>query len=97
MPKKKAAKGKTPYRGSKSSFIRSMPAGLTAAQIIEAGKRKHGLKIAAGLVYAVRSADSLKGRGPNAERGHTTTRLRNLMKEVGPARAARILSQVLGA
>jgi len=45
---------KTEKFGAKSAFVRSMPAGTPAAEVVEAAK-KRGIKLTPSLVYNIRS------------------------------------------
>ncbi len=73
MPKKsKASKSKSsgPTKGgvNKSAFIRSIPSSTPANDVVKLAAEK-GIKINAGLVYAVRSSDKHKGGAPKRKPG----------------------------
>jgi len=72
MPKKsKGSKSKPgPAKGgvNKSAFIRSVPTSTPANEVVKLAAEK-GVKITAGLVYAVRSADKNKGGSPKRKPG----------------------------
>jgi hypothetical protein len=58
---KAAPKKKKGTRGSASDFVRSMPATMSAKDVVAAGTKK-GLKISEGLTYSVRAYDRAKGK-----------------------------------
>lgn len=67
----KVSKSKSgPNKGgpNKSEFIRSIPASTPANDVVKMAADK-GIKINAGLVYAVRSADKNKGGAPKRKPG----------------------------
>lgn len=93
MPKKsKSSKSKPgPSKGgiNKSEFIRSVPISTPANDVVNMAAEK-GVKITAGLVYAVRSADKHKGGGPKRKPGRPPKSAMPMggMATVGPKAAA---------
>ncbi len=72
---------------SKSGFIRSQPAAMSAADVVKAAKAK-GIKIDTSLVYAVRGAKKAKTRA--AAKSPTATVVSALSHEIGRGLAAEI-------
>lgn len=69
--KSKSAPSKSAAAGSKvnrSAFIRSVPSSTPANDVVKLAAAK-GIKINAGLVYAVRSADKTKSGAPKRKPG----------------------------
>jgi len=69
--KSKSAPAKSPAPAAavnRSAFIRSVPASTPANDVVKLAAAK-GIKINAGLVYAVRSADKTKSGAPKRKPG----------------------------
>ncbi len=106
MPRKKAE------FGAKSAFVRSLPASMPAAEVVDAAKKK-GMTLTTGLVYNLRSAAkkstpkktkagskaaARKGRASTTARlGSAEIQLRNAIAALGITKTEEILGAVKAA
>ena len=104
MPRKKKAEF-----GAKSALVRSLPASMPAAEVVDAAKKK-GMTLTTGLVYNIRSAankappkKSKVGSGAPVRKGRTGTtarlgsaeiQLRNAIAALGITKTKEVLAAV---
>ena len=103
MAAKKRSKTKPTIRqGDKAAFVRNLPRSMPASEVVDrAGKR--GMVISKAYVHNIRSAANKSARALMAKEGKRTVKgsrkkLESQFKEIviqlGPARAKKLLSQV---
>lgn len=85
---------------NKSEFVRQMPPGTPAKDVVAAAK-KQGIKLTERYVYVIRSSDKAKakrGKGPGRVAGRrggdAETALRSAIAELGLSRARQVMAEV---
>jgi hypothetical protein len=86
---------------NKSDFVRQMPPGTPAKEVVAAAK-KRGVKLTERYVYVIRSSDKAKakrGKGPGRVGGRrgggdAETALRTAIAELGLSRARQVMAEV---
>lgn len=84
-----------PKKPSKAAFVRSLPASLSANEVIEKAKAA-GLKIAPGYVYGVRSKGKTRNAAPKTKIADSSSEetFRSLLILLGIARAKALMDEM---